>query len=144
MASILEQVAVEVEPDEAWAVLRDVGEAHRLFAPVLAEARLDGDIRTVRFANGMTVRERIVAIDDEQHRVAYSAQDVPGLTYHHSSMQIVNAGSGRCLFVWITDFLPKEMEGSLRPLIQQGARALKSNLEGEQPASATGNAELRA
>ena len=57
MASIHHQVAVEVGADEAWAALRLVGEAHKLFAPVLVEGRLEGEIRTACFANGMVVRE---------------------------------------------------------------------------------------
>ena len=129
MASIHEQVVVEVSPENAWAALRLVGEAHKLFAPVLVDAQLDGDTRTVRFANGMVAHERILDLDDEKRRVSYTAIDVPGMTYHHASMQIVERGPGRCLFVWITDFLPQEISGNLRPLIEQGAKALKANLE---------------
>jgi hypothetical protein len=129
MASIHQQVAVEVGADEAWAALRLVGDAHKLFAPVLVDARLEGEIRTVRFANGMVARERIIDVDDERRRVAYSVVDGPGMTYHHASMQIVDAGPGCCQFIWITDFLPPDIRGNLAPLIEQGARALKNNLE---------------
>jgi hypothetical protein len=133
MASIHEQVVVEVDSEKAWAALRTVGNAHELFAPVLSDAQLDNGIRTARFANGMVVRERILDIDDHRRRVAYTALDGPGMTYHHASMQIEDAGPGRCLFVWITDFLPEEIGGTLTPLIEQGARALKSNLEQGRP-----------
>ena len=138
MASIYEHVTVEVGADQAWAALRLVGEVHTLFAPVLVDAHLEGEIRTVRFANGMVVRERIIDIDDERRRVAYSALDVTGMTYHHASMQVVDAGPRRCQFVWTTDFLPHEMGGNLAPFIEQGANALKTNLETRsvaQPAS---------
>ena len=91
MASIRHEVALDMGGDKAWAELRRVGEAHKLFAPVLADGALDGDTRTVRFANGMVVHERILDVDDEQRRVAYTALDVPGMTYHHASMQIVEA-----------------------------------------------------
>ena len=106
MASIYRELAVDVGSETAWAALRVVGDAHKLFAPVLVDAELDGDTRTVRFANGMTLHERILDLDDEKRRVAYAAVDGPGMTYHHASMQIVPAGPGRCLFVWITDFQP--------------------------------------
>ena len=129
MASIAEEIAVEVSVDQAWAALSQVGDAHELFAPVLVGGRLDGDTRTVRFANGMVVKERILDVDNERRRVAYTALDVPGMTYHHASMQLVDAGPGRCRFVWVTDFLPHEIRGNLTPLIQQGAGALKNNLE---------------
>jgi hypothetical protein len=129
MASIHEQLAVEVGADEAWAALRLVGEPHKLFAPVLVDGQLDGDTRTVKFANGMVVQERILDVDDKKRRVAYSAVNGPGMTYHHASMQVLEAGPGRCVFVWITDFLPPDIAGNLTPLIAQGAKALKANLE---------------
>ena len=133
MASLHTELAIEVSPEQAWAALRRVGDAHRLFAPVLVDAQLDGDVRTVRFANGMVVQERILDVDDERRRVAYTALNGPGMTFHHASMQIVDEGRGRCLFVWITDFLPREISDNLTPLIEQGARALKSNLERVDP-----------
>ena len=135
MASIHEQLVVEVGADEAWKELRGVGEAHKLFAPVLADGHLDGDTRTVRFANGMIVHERILDVDDEHRRVAYTALDGPGMSYHHASMQVVEEGPGRCRFVWITDFLPADIAGNLAPLIAQGAKALKSNLEAARSAA---------
>src|SRR5688572_32799689 len=121
MASIHEQLAVEVGADEAWAALRLVGEPHKLFAPVLVDGQLDGDMRTVKFANGMVVQERILDVDDKRRRVAYSAVNGPGMTYHHASMQVTDVGPGRCVFVWITDFLPPGIAGDLAPLIEQGA-----------------------
>ena len=129
MASIHKQALVNVSVEAAWAALRQVENAHTLFAPVLVDARVDGDMRTVRFANGMTVRERILSVDDERCRVAYAALDAPGVTYHHASMQITDAGEGHALFVWITDFMPPEVGSQLVPLIEQGTRALKANLE---------------
>lgn len=129
MASIHRQVSVDVDSDKAWAALRQVGEPHRLFAPVLADSHLDGDTRTVKFASGMVVQERIVDVDEERRRVAYTALDGPGMTYHHASMQIVDAGPGRCLFIWISDFLPHDIRSSMAPLIDQGTEALKNNLE---------------
>ena len=129
MASIHEQLEVAVDPEKAWAALRQVGAAHKLFAPVLIDGQLDGDTRTVRFANGMVVHERILDVDDERRRVAYTVLDGPGMTYHHASMQIVADGPGRCVFQWVTDVLPQEVAGSIAPLIEQGARALKKNLE---------------
>ena len=129
MASIRKEIVIDAGIEPAWAALRRVADAHTLFAPVLTAAQIAGDIRTVRFANGMAVRERILDVDDEGRRVAYAAIDAPGLTYHHASMQVDIAGPGRCAFVWITDFLPAEAASSLQPLIDQGAEAFKRNLE---------------
>ena len=129
MASIHEERALEVSAAKAWSALREVGDAHNLFAPVLIGAELQGDTRIARFANGIVAHERIVDVNDEHRRVAYSVLDGPGMTFHHASMQIVDAGPGRCVFVWITDFLPDDIGGNLAPLIKQGTDALQSNLE---------------
>jgi hypothetical protein len=129
VASIHKQIAVAVDPDSAWRRLRTIERAHKLFAPVLTECRLAGKIRTVSFANGMVVREQILDVDDEHRRVAYAALDAPGMTYHHASMQVIDGGPGRCVFVWVTDFLPPEVRDQIAPLIEHGAAAFRKNLE---------------
>jgi hypothetical protein len=129
MPSIHSQVLLDVGLDVAWDEVRKVGEVHKLFAPVLADSRVHGETRTVRFADGKIVHERILDLDDARRRVSYTATDVPGMTYHHASMQIADAGPGRCLFIWITDYLPAEMGAAIAPLVEQGTKALKANLE---------------
>jgi hypothetical protein len=130
MAAIHHEESLAVDAADAWAALRQVGHAQRLFAPVLSEGFIEGDVRTVTFANGMVVREHVLDIDEARRRVAYTVLDGPGLTFHHASMQVLDDGPGRCRFCWITDFLPAEAAGALTPLIQQGSAALKTNLEG--------------
>jgi hypothetical protein len=128
MASIHYEILVDVSATKAWAALRDVGSAHRLFAGVLTDGRLDGDIRTVTFANGMVVRERIVDVDDDGRRMAYTVIDKV-FEHHSSSMQIFVAGEGRCRFAWISDILPNERVAMVRPLVEQGCGAMKRVLE---------------
>jgi hypothetical protein len=129
MACIQREVTVEIDPMRAWATLRRVHAAAELFAPVLTDSSVEGDIRTVTFANGMVARERIVDVDDDRRRVVYSALDVPGISYHHASMQILDAGKGRSRFVWTTDVLPAGAVAAVEPLVEQGTQALKANLE---------------
>ena len=129
MASIRKDIIVDVGVEPAWDALRRVEAPHLLFAPVLAGAEMDGDVRTVHFAGGPSVRERILDVDDEHRRVAYTVLDGAGLTYHHASMQLDIAGPGRCVFVWITDVLPAEAVAAIHPLVERGAEALKQNLE---------------
>ena len=129
MASIRKELDIAVDITKAWAALRSVGDAHRAFAPVLADARLDGDMRTATFGNGMVVHERILDIDDLDHRVAYAVTDAPGVEYHHASMELVDGVPGHCRFIWITDVYPSEATSMVEPLIEAGAKALKKNLE---------------
>lgn len=128
MASIRWEEWVQVPAETAWLALRDASTPHRLFAGVLVDGRMDNDIRTVTFANGMVVRERIIDIDEKAMRLAYTV--IGDLFEHHSaSMQIVPDSEGRCQFIWISDFLPDERIEMVAPLVEQGARALARNLE---------------
>jgi hypothetical protein len=129
MAFIHEERSIEIDSAKAWAAMRLVGDAHKLFAPVLVDGTLDGDTRTVRFANGMVVKERILAVDNDHRRVAYTVLGADGITYHHASMRIEELAPGRCLFVWTTDVLPDAAAPPIAALMAQGADALKANLE---------------
>jgi hypothetical protein len=128
MASIRHEEVVGVPADKAWMALREVGMPHKLFADVLVDGHIDGDVRTVTFANGMVVRERIIDVDEETMRVAYTV--LGDLFEHHSaSMQIIPEGADRCRFVWISDFLPNERAEMVAPLVEQGSQALVRKLE---------------
>jgi carbon monoxide dehydrogenase subunit G len=128
MASIIKAIELSVPADAAWAMLRDVGGADKAFPGVLTASRLAGDIRTVNFASGMEVKERIVNIDEANRRVAYGV--IEGrFTHHHASVQILAKGEDECRFVWISDFLPDETEPLVRGLVDQGAAAFKTAVE---------------
>jgi hypothetical protein len=135
MASIHSEKRVQVPADRAWAALRDVANPHRLFAGVLTDARIDGDIRTVTFANGMVAKERIIDINDPRRRIAYT---VTGdmFEHHSASMRIVPDGPDACRFVWITDLLPDDRVKMVAPLVEQGSQALVRNLEAQEAPSA--------
>ena len=130
MASIYKEVLIEVPAEDLWAALRDAGNVQRLFRGVVVDARLEGDARTVTFAAGQVVRERIVAIDDERRRIAYAVVR-DGLVHHNASMQVFADSEGRSQFVWISDFLPDELAASIYPLVEQGAAAIKRTLESQ-------------
>ena len=95
---------LDVPAADAWSALKNISKTHELFAGVLVDGKLEGDVRTVTFANGMVARERIVAIDDSRMRVAYAVLDM--FEQHAASMRIAPVTSRQCRFVWISDFLP--------------------------------------
>ncbi len=128
MASIRKEIILDRSAADVWEVIRDVGAAHtRLFPGVLSESRLEGDVRVATFANGLTVREPIVSIDDEQMRFAWAA--VGGrATHYNASLQVFANGSGSRV-VWIGDFLPNELAGTIDGLMTAGSAAMKAALD---------------
>lgn len=134
MASIRKEIAVEAPADRVWDAIRDVGAVHtRLARGMVRDTRLDGDSRLVTFANGETVRERIVDIDDRSRRLAYA---VVGwrTTHHHASFEVVTDGESRSRVIWVADLLPDELAGLVDGLMEQGSAAIKATLEAAVPA----------
>jgi hypothetical protein len=127
-ATIRLETSIVAPSTEVWAAIRDVGAVSTRLAPgFIAETRLEGDVRTVTFAGGTVVREKIVSIDDTLHRLGYSALD--GLpTFHFASIEVVADGRG-CRLVWTADVLPDSAEARIRALMEQGLAVMKKTLE---------------
>ena len=116
-----------------WDAIRDVGSIHKRLVPgFVVDCRLEGDWRTVTFANGMVVRELIVAIDDKTCRHAWSARGAP-LTHHNASVQVFADGDDKCRVIWIADLMPNEVAETIAEMIQQGLSRMKQTLEGVPP-----------
>ena len=132
MATIQREIGIEREQAYVWDAIRDVGAIHRRLVPgFVVDCKLEGDSRVVTFANGMTIRELIVDIDDKTYRHAWSARGEP-LTHHNASLQVFSDGPDKCRVVWIADLLPNEVAATVDEMIQHGLSAMKKTLETSQ------------
>jgi len=131
MASICKHILIAASPEHVWDAVRDVGAVHRRLTPgILLDARLDGDERILTFAQGGTVRELILSIDDESRRLAYAV--IAGssrTTFHHASMQVFPHGHHGARLEWITDFLPHTQAPTITRILERGAEVMKQTLE---------------
>jgi hypothetical protein len=129
MASIYQELIVGVPAEFAWEAVKDVGAIHtRLARGFVTNTELQNGERTVTFANGFQVRERIVDVNDELRRLAYSA--VGGRTSHHNaSIQVFPMSPAQCRILWITDLLPDDVRPAVAQMVEYGVRAIKQTLE---------------
>ena len=94
MASIHKEILVLKARDTVWDAIRDVGSIHKRLVPgFVTDCRLEGDSRYLTFGNGMTIREIIVDIDDQNFRHSWSARGEP-FTHHNASIQVFAEGKG--------------------------------------------------
>jgi carbon monoxide dehydrogenase subunit G len=129
MASIIRDTVVRAPAATVWDALSNVGAAHRVFAGVLSDCRLEGEnTRIATFTNGLIVTERIISIDAERKRVAYTLVS-GGFEHHGASMQVFTHDEGACRFVWTTDVLPDAAADRIRPLMDAGIAALKRTFD---------------
>lgn len=126
MASIHREVVLDAEPDVVWDAARDVGALHtRLVPGFVIDTRLEEDVRIVTFANGMTVREPIIDVDDARRRIAWAATGTQ-MTHYNASFQVFAHEGGRTRGVWIADLLPHEMAPEIAAMIEQGLAAMQA------------------
>ena len=128
MGSISREIVTSAAPDVVWDAIRDVGALHtRLVPGFVVDTRVEPGARVVTFANGMVVREPIVAIDDEKRRLAWTAEGVP-MSHYNGSVQVFVEGTGSRV-VWIADFLPDEASSTIGPMMAEGMGAMKRALD---------------
>jgi hypothetical protein len=135
MTSLRCEILVDVPAPLAWTALKNVPRTHELYAGVLVDGRFEGDIRTVTFANGMLVRERIIAIDEARMRVAYAVLG-DRFEQHAASMRIVPVSARQCHFVWVSGFLPETNADTVGSLMAKSCAPLKRVLETNHPTHA--------
>ncbi|WP_338830423.1 SRPBCC family protein [Bradyrhizobium sp. 27S5] len=128
MASIYKDIPIDAPADQVWDALRDFGALHTRLAPgFVTDTQLDGDVRTVTFANGTVARETLVDCDDKRQRLVYAITS-ERLKQHSASAQVFTEGDGRCRMVWIADVLPHEVAPYMDAQMDLGAAAMQAAL----------------
>jgi hypothetical protein len=129
MASIRTETLINAPLEEVWAALRDWGALHQRLAPgFVINTELDGADRIVTFFDGTVVREVLVDLDDDAHRLVWSIVGGP-YTHHNGSAQVFSVEDERTRFVWTTDLLPNELAARTAQRMEQGTSAIKENLQ---------------
>lgn len=124
MAAIVKEISLPLSADVLWEKVASVGEIHQLM-PMITECRLDGDQRFCTTADGAMLEERILSVDNDRRRVAYTITKAPfPLEFHSASMQVSADGKGSRL-TWITDVKPDELAGQMDPLFDQAIQGVK-------------------
>jgi carbon monoxide dehydrogenase subunit G len=128
MATLYREFTVNADPAKVWDALRDFGALHeRLGKGFITSCTLEGDVRSITFANGLSVREQLVGVDDAVRRICYTVLNGRA-THHHASAQVFDAGAGKTRFVWITDLLPHELATPIGAMMDHGVAAMQQSL----------------
>jgi hypothetical protein len=129
MATIRKEITTTAKPDQVWAAIQDIGALHtRLVPGFVVNTKLEPGARIVTFANGITIRERIVTIDDQAKRLVWSVVS-ERFTHHNGSLQVFVNADGETNVVWIADLLPDEAAGMSSQIMDHGMSAMKTALD---------------
>lgn len=124
MATIHRLFHVDAPPEEAWDRIADVGAVNQLL-DFLGEVVVDGDRRTCSLGDLGALDERILSIDPDHQRVAYTIVDAPmSFTHHSAAMSVDTDDDGRTQVRWVTDYSPAELTPQVEGLIDQGVASI--------------------
>jgi carbon monoxide dehydrogenase subunit G len=129
MATIRKQITVKATVAQVWEAMSDIGALHtRLVPGFVVDTKLEPGARVVTFANGRIARERIVTIDDEAHRLVWSATGNL-LAHHNASAQVLEDPDGHTRILWVADLLPDSVSEAIGQMMDQGMAAMQAALD---------------
>lgn len=130
MASIRKEMHLAAPLEKVWQALADFQNVHTRLAPgFVVDSKPAGDsARVVTFANGSVVKETLVTLDEERHRLVYVVSS-ERISHHNASAELVAEGTAHCRFVWTTDVLPNEIAPYIDAQMAEGANAMQVALE---------------
>ncbi len=132
MASLRRYIDIAVAAGPVWEAVRDFGQLHTRIAPGLVTDTVleaDGAARVVTFANGLSLRELLVGIEEDEKRLVWSAQS-DDWHHHNASLQVTSLGDGSSRTTWVADVLPDEAAPTIATIMEMGLGAMKAHLEG--------------
>jgi Polyketide cyclase / dehydrase and lipid transport len=131
MASIRTEFSIESDADRVWRVVGDWADGPVDMARShVVSCDAEGTVRVVTFADGRSVRERLVARDDDARRIVYSmVGDAVHPEHDNAVMHVVANGPRRCRFIWSRDVLPDELAEPLHSAMEEAAPIIKRTFE---------------
>jgi hypothetical protein len=123
-------IPIRANASFVWDVIRDVYAVDTRLIPGFATRveREASGARIVTFANGLTVTERIVVVDDDQRTLVYAAVDGP-MDHHRATQVVSDDGSGGSRLLWTTQFAPGTLVEAGCRNIGAIARLMKGTIE---------------
>ncbi|HTT96518.1 MAG TPA: SRPBCC family protein [Rhizomicrobium sp.] len=130
MASIIKEFALHADAARVWDALQDFGALHtRLVPGFVMETKLDGNVRTVTFANGTVAKEYLVSTDYAARRLVYGIAPNERVR-HYSASASVSADGAASRFIWTVDVLPNELAPYISAQMDAGVAAMRNAFGG--------------
>jgi uncharacterized protein YndB with AHSA1/START domain len=133
MSTISTSVTIDAAPQDVRAVLSDLT-ATRSWLPGVVDARMDGDIRICRMADGQEVHERILEVSDGRLRFEHLRVALP-VRRSSGTFSVAPAGEGRSVVVLELSFEPldealtDQLSAGIRDAFTQSLQSLRTYVE---------------
>ena len=131
MGTVRVELVLNAHPDRVWQVIGSFAAGPQQMAPgFVTDYRVDGEVRTVFFADGAVSQERLVAVEENQRRIVYAIVGGSQEPDHdNASMQVLSGEDGTCTLTWIHDVLPDTLADPLQAVMREASPIIKAALE---------------
>jgi len=127
MASGSTETDIARDPAAVWAIVREFG-GLGAWVPGIDACEIEGDDRVLS-TMGISVRERLVARDDEKRVLTYSIVESPMNLEHHEATIRVDEGDGGSHVTYDVSVVPDQLIDMLVQTYGQALAALKAKAE---------------
>jgi carbon monoxide dehydrogenase subunit G len=127
MATATAELTMSATPDAVWAIVRDY-QGLDSWMPGIEKSVAEGDDRVLSMM-GMTIRERLVNLDESAKSLTYSIVDGAPVESHEATITVHDADGGSRV-TWDVTATPDDMAGLMQGLYQGALEALQAKAEG--------------
>lgn len=96
---------IQRSADEVWKVLSQL-DSLPLWFPGVVSCVIEDDVRHVELPTGMKLPERMITVDHILKRLQYQL-DLPVLTHHRTTVDVIELGESECIVIYSTDADPR-------------------------------------
>jgi hypothetical protein len=105
MASLREHIWLAASADVVWKTVGDPLSLQK-WVPSVLTSSIEGRLRTLVLKRGGTVVEEILNLDERKRRIQYSVRAGLPVDHHLGTVDVIEAGTDRCLVIYGTDVTP--------------------------------------
>ncbi|MBK5289391.1 MAG: SRPBCC family protein [Acidimicrobiia bacterium] len=127
MATATAELTMNATPEAVWAIVRDF-HGLQTWMPGIDSLESEGDDRILSMM-GMSIRERLVNLDDAGKAITYAIVDGAPVESHEATITVHEADGGSRV-TWDVTATPDEMAGMMQGIYQGSLDALKAHAGG--------------
>jgi hypothetical protein len=107
---------VEATATAVWSQISDIRAPERL-TNMIHTVDVTGDNERSCATDQGKIVERIISVDDEHRRIAYTAIASPfPISHHNAAMTVIDDEDG-CVLTWVTDIEPAPVAEAMTPIL---------------------------
>jgi len=125
--TIRHEVRIARSAADVWSLAGDPTKLHTWF-PGIVDCTVEGSLRTIVTAAGISMPEEILVCDDAQRRFQYRIT-TPIFQHHRGTIDVIDLGDETCLVVYSTEADPRTMAMVIGGGTAAACRELKRQME---------------